>query len=226
MISSDPGAGERVLDGDKVAIVVSLGKEVYDLPKLTGLTVDEAQDQILDTKMAFGKAIEQFSETVAEGHRHRLRPQGRHDAAARRHRRPDRLQGPPADPGRQLGRQGRRPRPAGPRASAASRSSALDRVQRRRAPRAWSSPRTPTAARSSRATPSTLRVSLGPELVEVPNVVASGVERRDRRPSRPSGSSSTSRRRPATSGLGFVFSMDPEAGTELPKGSTVTLYLI
>ena len=27
-------------------------------------------------------------------------------------------------------------------------------------------------------------------------------------------------------GLGFVFSMDPEAGTELPKGSTITLSLI
>ena len=34
MISADPGAGERVLDGDTVAIVVSLGKETYELPQL------------------------------------------------------------------------------------------------------------------------------------------------------------------------------------------------
>ena len=27
-------------------------------------------------------------------------------------------------------------------------------------------------------------------------------------------------------GLGYVFSMDPGAGTELPMGSTVTLYLV
>jgi serine/threonine-protein kinase len=27
-------------------------------------------------------------------------------------------------------------------------------------------------------------------------------------------------------GLGYVYSMDPGAGTELPKGSTVTIYLV
>ena len=27
-------------------------------------------------------------------------------------------------------------------------------------------------------------------------------------------------------GLGFVFSMDPEAGSEIPRGSTITLYVI
>ena len=31
---------------------------------------------------------------------------------------------------------------------------------------------------------------------------------------------------PGYLGLGFVFSMDPEAGSEIPKGSTITLYLI
>jgi beta-lactam-binding protein with PASTA domain len=31
---------------------------------------------------------------------------------------------------------------------------------------------------------------------------------------------------PGYLGLGFVFSQDPQAGTELPKGSTVTIYLI
>jgi beta-lactam-binding protein with PASTA domain len=67
VISSDPGAGERVLDGDKVAIVLSKGKEVYDLPQLKGLTVDEAQDRIFETKLAFGKVVEQFSETVEKG---------------------------------------------------------------------------------------------------------------------------------------------------------------
>ena len=31
---------------------------------------------------------------------------------------------------------------------------------------------------------------------------------------------------PGYIGLGYVFSMDPGAGTELPIGSTVTLYLV
>ena len=31
---------------------------------------------------------------------------------------------------------------------------------------------------------------------------------------------------PGYLGLGFVFAMDPDAGAEIPKGSTITLYLI
>jgi serine/threonine-protein kinase len=71
-----------------------------------------------------------------------------------------------------------------------------------------------------------LVVSLGPELVEVPGgLVASGWE---------------SAQQTLESlgfhveighidnylGLGFVYSVDPGSGTEIPKGSTVTLWLI
>ena len=45
MISTDPDAGDRVLGGSGVSVVVSLGKEVYVLPELTGITEDQAQDR-------------------------------------------------------------------------------------------------------------------------------------------------------------------------------------
>ena len=113
VLSTDPSAGKRVLKGTDVTITVSLGRAVGQLPKLTGITVDQAQDRILKANMAFGKATKSYSETVARGHCHRLRPEVRQHAAVRHDRRPRRLEGARADPGRQLGRQERRRRRAG-----------------------------------------------------------------------------------------------------------------
>src|SRR5262249_19844855 len=67
VVSTDPSAGERVLKGTDVTISVSLGRAVAQLPKLTGITVDEAQDRIQTAHMAFGKSTSKFSETVPEG---------------------------------------------------------------------------------------------------------------------------------------------------------------
>ena len=43
-----PGAGERVLDGGTVTVVLSLGKERYDVPKLRGKSEDQAQDALAE----------------------------------------------------------------------------------------------------------------------------------------------------------------------------------
>ena len=67
VMSTDPSAGENVLDGGTVVVVLSLGKERYDVPKLRGLTEDRAQDRLLDTNLAFGESIGRYSETVPEG---------------------------------------------------------------------------------------------------------------------------------------------------------------
>ena len=71
----------------------------------------------------------------------------------------------------------------------------------------------------------TLLVSLGPQLVEVPNVVAYGVD--DATATlQDAGFEVQVLNSSGYIGLGYVFSMDPGAGTELPKGSTVTIYLV
>ena len=70
-----------------------------------------------------------------------------------------------------------------------------------------------------------IRVSLGPELVEVPNVVAAGVDSATETLIG-LGFEVVTQEAPGYLGLGFVFSMDPDAGSEIPKGSTITLYLI
>ena len=71
-----------------------------------------------------------------------------------------------------------------------------------------------------------LVVSLGPELVEVPGgLVASGWESA-RDALEAAGFEVEIEHVDSYLGLGFVYSVDPGSGTEIPKGSTVTLWLI
>ena len=47
----------RGLSGGTVTVVVSLGKERYDVPKLKGMTVDEAQDALVIDVWRAGKGV-------------------------------------------------------------------------------------------------------------------------------------------------------------------------
>ena len=67
VVSSEPGPGDRVLDGGTVTLVLSLGKERYEVPRLRGMTEDEAQDALAGTNLAFDKSTGQWSEKVPEG---------------------------------------------------------------------------------------------------------------------------------------------------------------
>jgi beta-lactam-binding protein with PASTA domain/serine/threonine protein kinase len=223
VISSDPGAGDRVLDGERVSIVVSLGKETYDLPKLKGLTLDEAQDLILETQMAFGKAVEQFSETVEPGIVISSDPKS----------------GTTLRPGTVVDlvvSKGRRPIPVGDWVG--KDADAAERILERRGlvvertaeydddvASGLVIAQDPEGGTLFRDDTVTLRVSLGPELVEVPGVVAAGVDSATQTLT-DLGFEVVIAEAPGYLGLGFVFSMDPEAGSEIPKGSTITLYLI
>ncbi len=67
VIDTDPNAGSRVLDGGTVSVVISLGKERYDVPKLKGKELDQAKAALEDTHLSFAREVGRFSETVPEG---------------------------------------------------------------------------------------------------------------------------------------------------------------
>ncbi|HWJ09935.1 MAG TPA: PASTA domain-containing protein, partial [Nocardioides sp.] len=67
VVSTDPGPGDRILPGDDVTLTVSRGPEVYDVPDLAGLTVDEAEDALADVRMVLGRQVLRYSETVPKG---------------------------------------------------------------------------------------------------------------------------------------------------------------
>lgn len=67
VVSTDPRPGDRILPGDEVTVTVSRGPEVYDVPDLAGLTVEEAETRLAEVKMVLGRQVPRWSETVPKG---------------------------------------------------------------------------------------------------------------------------------------------------------------
>jgi serine/threonine-protein kinase len=70
-----------------------------------------------------------------------------------------------------------------------------------------------------------LVVSLGPELVEVPNVLAQGVDAATEE-LEAAGFVVSERQADPYLGLGYVAEQDPAGGANAPYGSTITLFLV
>ena len=214
----DPGAG--VVDGGTVGIVVSLGKERYDVPRLAGRTEDQAQDAILATHLTFGRSTVAYSETVPRGRVISSDPAAgttvRRDAVVdlvlSRGPRPIRVRdftGADAD-------------------RAERRLEALDLVVTRTTAHSDSVPegdvisQDPDSGVLHRGDEVALEVSLGPEMVEVPDVVRDGYLAA-KRELEDLGFRVEVVNTPI---VGYVYATDPVAGTELEKGATVTIYVI
>jgi len=63
----DPAAGEEAREGDTVTLFVSEGPKEVEVPDLTGLTVDEAQDELRDADLRLGEVTEEPNDEVEEG---------------------------------------------------------------------------------------------------------------------------------------------------------------
>jgi beta-lactam-binding protein with PASTA domain/serine/threonine protein kinase len=223
VLSTDPAAGKRVLKGTNVTISVSLGRAVAQLPKLTGITVDEAQDRILKANMAYGKATKSYSETVPKGIVIASDPEAGSTLRF----------GTIVD---LVVSKGRQPIPVGSWAGK-SASDAEAALQKRglkadvshqysdSVPEGIVVSQDPRNGTLFKGDTVTLLVSLGPELVEVPDVVAQGVDQATAT-LQGAGFVVDVEESDGYIGLGYVFSMDPGAGTDLPKGSTVIIYLV
>ena len=223
VLSTDPGAGKRVLKGTDVTIVVSLGRAVAQLPKLTGITEDEAQDRIASANMAFGKSTKAFSETVPEGIVISSDPKGGStlrfgtivDLVVSKGRQPIKVGswvGKSADEAEStITKRGLKPDVSHQYSDDVPEGVVISQQ--------------PTGGTLFKGDTVQLLVSLGPELVAVPNVVAAGVD--DATAAlQGAGFEVDVQYAPGYIGLGYVFSQDPGEGTELPKGSTVTIYLV
>ncbi len=224
VLATDPEPGDRVLDGGTVTLVLSAGPERYEVPEVTGQTLDQAQDALLGTNLAFGKAIEKFSETVPEGvvivsdpvAGTSLKPDAAVNLVVSRGRKPLNIKdftGKSADRAEQV---------------MEKRGLVVDRDREEYSdtvPAGLVVSQSPTSGTLFRGETVTVVVSKGPELVEVPRVVAMGVEAATDR-LEALGFEVDVENSDNYIGIGFVFSSDPDAGERVPKGSTITLYLI
>ncbi len=224
VVSTDPDPGDRVLDGGPVTLVLSAGPERYAVPEVQGQTLDQAQDALLGGNLAFGKAIEKFSETVPEGVvmssdpvvGTSLKPDAAVNLVVSKGRKPLNIKdftGKSADRAEE---------------QMEKRGLVVDREQEEfsdTVPEGVVISQNPTTGTLFKGETVSLVVSKGPELVEVPRVVAMGVEAATDRLEE-LGFRVQVENSDNYIGVGFVFSSDPDAGELVAKGSLVTLYLI
>ena len=222
VLQTDPEPGARVLNGGSVTLVLSLGKERYDVPKVRGLSEDEAQDELADTNLDFGESVGRYSEKVPEGTvlgsdppaGTTLRPGTIVDLYVSEGPRPISIRdwtGKSADRAEQV---------------MEKKGLVVDRGQLEFSDTVEEGriiSQSPSSGTLFRGETVTLVVSQGPELVEVPGgIIASGVEAA-RETLEALGFVVEVRHAATYLGLGYVFSMDPDSGSRVPKGSTITL---
>ena len=224
VLGSDPDPGERVLKDGTVTLVVSLGPERYDVPAVSGMTEDEAQDAISAANLANGTSTEKFSNSAPEG------SVMRSDPAPGTTVKPD----TPVD---LVVSKGRRPIEIADWTGKDS-DKAIEALEKRKlvvevTGEEFSDTvsegdvisQSPTSGPLFKGDTVELVVSQGPELVEVPQVRAKGVEAATEE-LEALGFEVDVQNSENYLGLGFVFSTSPGAGEMVAKGSTITLYLI
>lgn len=67
VIRTDPDGGRRVLRGSEVTIVVSLGPERFDMPAVVGKSLEQARALLAEQNLVVGAVTESWSEAVAAG---------------------------------------------------------------------------------------------------------------------------------------------------------------
>ena len=194
------------------------------MPPLEGQTEDQAQDALAATNLVFGKSVGRWSETVPEGQVIRtspkagttLKPGAAVDLVLSRGRKPITVKdwtGKDFDDAQAaLEKRGLAVSVAGEEHSDTVAEG--DVISQ--------DPPTGTLFRGDTVS---FVVSLGPELVEVPQVRAMGVDAATEL-LEGLGFQVETERSDTYLGLGFVSSSDPDAGEEIPKGSTITLFLV
>lgn len=224
VLSTDPEAGSRILDGGTVTVVVSLGKERYDVPRLRGGSLDDAQDALKGGSLGFGKAIEKYHEEVPAGTvlgsipaaGTTLRPDSAVDVVVSRGPKPIKV---PDVTGKDADRAVQ---------ALEKRDLVVDRSDEFSddVPEGDVISQSPTSGTLFRGDRVELVVSSGPELVEIPSgLIASGVDAA-RSKLEAAGFEVDVENAIEYLGLGFVFRVSPGSGDTVPKGSTVTLYII
>ena len=223
VLAADPPAGRELSRGSTVTLTVSQGQERYAVPTLVGRTQAEAQQRLTDAKLTVGKVSQAFSESVPQGQVISTSPRAstsvkRATAVAlvtSKGRQPIELQnwtGKPAD-------QAVKALTAAKLTVDATKQDFSDTVPKGSV--ISQSPATGTLFQGGQVA---LVVSKGPELVVVPPVI----------------SKQEDEARSILEGLGFVVNIERAfggifgtvrlqsvaAGTEAPKGSTITLTVV
>jgi beta-lactam-binding protein with PASTA domain len=223
VISTDPGAGERILPGDTVEAVVSKGKERYQVPDLTEMTEDEAQAALLEAHLAFGRSVPKYHATIPEGQVITSTPAAgewlKRDTAV------DLVVSRGPRPIKVADFTGKKAEDALKWFKAHHLKTDVTEEFSDEVEEGLVISQDPKEGELFRDDTVILVVSKGPELVQIPRIRAMGVEAA-REQLEALGLKVKEKHADMYLGLGYVSSVSPGEGESVPKGSTVTLYLV
>jgi eukaryotic-like serine/threonine-protein kinase len=224
VISTDPAAGARLVDGGEMHATVSKGPERFAMPVVGGLSRTDAIAALKRARLDVGKITEEYSRSVLDGTVLRaseragtlLRKGADVDLVVSRGPQPLTIvnyEGSDADTAigelRQLGFAV---------AVSTERSEAVARgLVIRQSPRGGSGIRGDTI---------NITRSLGPNLVTVPNVRSMEVRAAEQVMQRAGFKTEVKASPLRNVGSGFVVYTNPRARSQVPKGSTITLFVI
>ncbi len=223
IVSTDPAAGENVLDGATVNAVVSKGPERHKVPPLRGLSESEAVKQIAADGLTAATPQRRWSERVTRGDVIGSRPKAGTELR-------------PGDPVRLVVSKG--PRPVqitdytgepGDKAKSALVAAGFEVKRTGRfhdtIDEGLVIRQSPAEGTGYAGAEVTLVVSLGPPLVEVPNVDTWPVEDA-KQALREAGFEVAVTQYQPFFGLGFVVGQTPKAGAMAPLGSTLEITVV
>ncbi len=222
VIRTDPEPGDRIAEDGTVTVTLSLGAERYKVPRVTGLSEDEAQLKIVE-HFEFDETVEKYHPEIPEGEAIGTNPRAGTSLAPTAAVTLIMSKGPrpikiPDFTGKDAVKAEAKLIDLG---FEVNKSTAYnDDVDEGRV--ISQSPDEGTGAKGDTID---LVISLGPELVEVPRVIGSGVEAATDR-LEDAGFDVDVQRHDDYVGLGYVVGCDPTQGTDAPRGSTITLTVI
>ncbi|MCW2846054.1 MAG: protein kinase [Marmoricola sp.] len=223
VLRTDPAPGDRVRKDGTVGAVISLGPERHKVPDVRGQSLDEAQQALDDSKLAYGEGIERYNEKVATGlvigtdpvPGTSLRRNTAVDVIVSKGPRPIKI---PDFTGKPV----------------KSATTALEKlgfkldtteVNSDTVPAGQVVSQSPASGTGKKDDVISLVVSKGPVMVTVPNVVSMGLgAAQDRLEA--AGFAVTVREASLYIGVKYVVGTDPKAGTKLPKGSKVIVSIV
>jgi eukaryotic-like serine/threonine-protein kinase len=224
VVRTEPEPGSRVLDGGSVSVVLSLGKERYRVPKLRGKTEDAASEALATTNLEVGTITESYDVRVPAGDVISSNP-----AAGASLKRGDTVN--------LVISQGKRPIKVKDWTGKNGEQAIAWFTDRDLAPNSSTEFSTsvpegrvisqqPTTGQLYAGDAVSLVISQGPELVEIPRGIrASGVDAAVQR-LEALGLKVETRESDDYLGLGYVLTVEPGVGSQVPVGSTVILYLV
>jgi serine/threonine protein kinase/beta-lactam-binding protein with PASTA domain len=223
VMASDPAPGHRVLRHGTVAVTISRGPERHDVPSLAGMSVQQARDQLTSHHLTPAPLHYRFDDKVPSGQVLSTDPKAgtplKRDASVIL------IVSKGPKPIAIKSFEGQNARQAKTTLEALGFNVTITHRSSETVDKGQVISQDPDRGIGHKGDSIALVVSSGPPLVQVPDVVRSGVDAAEQA-LRDAGFVPRVRRNTVDFGLGFVVRQDPGGGEKAPRGSVVTITVV